>query len=270
VPPAAAITQIVEESMGHPSRAALAAVAVALVLSGAVRAQKLSPSDTVRSFYSLLREQKYADGFALSVYADAVDGLSDEEISELAPDFQATAASIPADIRIAGEKISGDTATVMADFGTGVAQPVELVKQRGRWLVGDRESLKVVQREKTAFFFNTRIEVNQNAAYGVMRTILEAEESYLQQTKTVGTIEDLVKARLLPEALRNGTAGGYRYAVQAGTGQRPYFVTGVPERYSRTGKLSFYADAAGVRAADNRGNSVDTGAPLMKEQIVRP
>jgi hypothetical protein len=256
--------------MGRRSRAAVAAVAIALALSGAARAQKLSPSETVSSFYAHLREQRYAEGFALSVYAEAVAGLSPEEIAELAPDFQATSASIPAQIRIAGEKVSGDSATVLADFGNGVAQPVELIKERGKWLVGDRGSLKIVQREKNAFFFNTRIEVNQNAAYGVVKAILEAEDSYFQQTKTVGTIEDLVTAKLLPETLRTAAGGGYRYALQPGSGKVSYFVTAVPERYGRTGKLSFYADAAGVRAADKGGNPTDSGAPLMKEQVVGP
>jgi hypothetical protein len=253
--------------MGHRSRAVVAAVAVALVLPLAVSAQKLSPSETVTSFYSLLREQKYAEGFALSVYADAVAGLSPEEITELTPDFQATFTSIPASIRITGEKATGDTATVMADFGSGVAQPVDLVKEGGRWLIGDRDSLKIVKREKSAFFFNTRIEVNQNVAYNVVKSILYAEDSYLQQTKTVGTIDDLVKAKLLPETLRTGIAGGYRYATQAGSGQGQYFVTAVPDRYGRTGKLSFYADATGIRSADKNGGPADAKASLMKEEL---
>jgi hypothetical protein len=155
----------------------------------------------------------------------------------------------------------------MADFGNGVAQPVDLVKERGRWLIGDRDSLKIVQREKNAFFFNTRIEVNQNVAYSVMRSILDAEDSYLQQTKTVGTIEDLVKAKLLPETIRSGTVGGYRYATQAGSGQPQYFVTAVPDRYGRTGKLSFYGDSGGIRSADKGGAPADAKAALMKEEL---
>jgi hypothetical protein len=254
--------------MGHRSRAVVAALAASLVFSLPVSAQKLSPSDTVLAFYNHLREQRYADGFALSVYADAVAGLTPEEIAELTPDFQATALNIPAAIKIANEKITGDTATVLADFGTGAAQPVELVRERGRWLVGDRESLKVVQREKSAFFFNTRIEVNENTAYGVVRSILDAEDAYLQQTKTIGTLEDLVKAKMLPEALGGGVAGGYRFTVHAGAKPPEYFVTAVPERYGRTGKLSFYGDTAGVRSADKGGNAADAKAPLMKERVL--
>jgi hypothetical protein len=253
--------------MGHRSRAVVAAVAAALVVSVSVKAQKLSPSDTVLAFYNHLREQRYAEGFALSVYSDAVAGLTPEDISELTPDFQATVSNIPATIKIAGEKVTGDTATVQADFGSGFPQPVELVKERGRWLVGDRDSLKLVQREKTAFFFNTRIEVNENTAYGVMKSILDAEDAYLQQTKAVGTIEDLVKAKLLPETLRGGTVGGYRYTVQPGSGQPQYAVSAVPDRYGRTGKLSFYGDATGIRSADKNGSPADAKAPLMKEEI---
>jgi hypothetical protein len=253
--------------MRHLSRAAVAVVAVALFLSAPVRAQKLSPSDTVKSFYSLLREQKYAEGFALSVYADAVVGLSPEEVAELTPDLQATVTNIPTEIRITGEKVSGNSATVMADFGTGIAQPVELIKEHGRWLIGDRESLKIVQREKSAFFFNARIEVNQNAAYGVVKSIVEAADSYYQQSKTVGTIDDLVKAKLLPDVLRGGSAVGYRFALLAGTEKSPFYVTAIPERYGRTGKLSFFGDATGVRAADKNGNPSDASAPLMRESV---
>jgi len=253
--------------MGYRIRAAVAIVAAALILSSTASAQKISPSETVKSFYNLLREQHYAEGFAFSVYADAVTGLTPEEISELTPDFQAIATVIPAEIKIVDEKISGDTATVFADFGNGQAQPVELVKERGRWLIGDRESLKLVQREKTAFFFNTRIEVNQNAAYGIVKSILAAEDSYYQQTKLVGTLADLAQAKLIPEQLASGSTGGYKYMLVTGSGQKLYHVIGVPERYGRTGKLSFYGDAGGIHAADTGGSPADEKAPLMREQV---
>lgn len=258
-------------SIVRRAAALLAFAAAALAASAATPAQqKLSPSNTVRAFYDLLREQHYAEGFALSVYADAVAGLSAEDFAELAPDFQATFSEIPAEIKIKGEKVSGDTAAVEADFGAGGVQTVALVREGGRWLVGDREALQQVRREKTSFFFNARIEVNQNNAYMNIKSIAAAEDSYTQQAQIPATLDDLVAAKLLPEGFRGGSVGGYRYAIAQGDAAGKFSVTAVPERYGRSGRLSFYATATVVRAADKRGEAVGADAPAMTEVTASP
>src|SRR5260221_597899 len=71
-----------------------------------------SPSQVVNDFYNLLRNKQYVEGFRLSVYDGAVSTLSPSELQELKPDFDSTFAKIPAGVKIKGEQITQDVATV--------------------------------------------------------------------------------------------------------------------------------------------------------------
>jgi hypothetical protein len=256
-----------------PFRAlALAAVSVALAWPVApARAQQPSPSDTVRAFYTLLREHRYAEGFACSVYADAIRGLAETDLAELAPEFQATFSDIPSDIKIGGEQISGQAATVFADFGTGEMQQVALVKEGGRWLVGDRETLEQVQREKASFFFNARINVNHNAVFKLLKQIVGAQDVHFGQKKAYGTTDELIAIQGLTSELKGGApVSGYTITVNLAPDRSAYSVTAVPVRFGRTGKLSFYADTGGIRAAESRGLAVSDDAPVLVDSALAP
>jgi hypothetical protein len=242
---------------------ALALVAALSLAAPAPASQAASPKDTVLAFYKLLRERRYAEGFALSVYAGAIEGLSDAELAELTPEFERTFANIPETIKIEGENIGGDVATVWSKFGGEEVQEVALIKQGGRWLVGDRETLDHVRREGLAFFFNARIDVNQTETLRILREIVGKEDVAKSQSKGYATLEQLVSAHGLADDVQGGEASGYRFTLELSDDRSSYSVTAVPVRYGRTGTLSFYADARGVRAADARGGAVGPEAPLV-------
>jgi hypothetical protein len=247
------------------------AISAALATSGvAAHAAQSTPSDTVRAFYTHLREQRYAEGFALSVYAGALAGLSEADFAELTPDFQATFSNIPAEIKIGGEQISGDTATVFADFGTGEMEQVALVKVGGRWLVGDRETLEQVQAEKGSFFFNARINTHHNEVFRLVKRIVAAQDFHFAQKKAFGTAAELVAAQGLPGELKDGVVSGYNVAVNLTPDRTAYTVTAVPVRFGRTGKLSFFTDGGGIRAAENKGLPVSDDAPLLTDSSFEP
>ena len=71
-----------------------------------------SPSDTVREFYKAMREKRFREAFALSIYRPAIDPLKPQEFEELRPDFEKMALAIPVEVELGGEQISGDIATV--------------------------------------------------------------------------------------------------------------------------------------------------------------
>ena len=73
--------------------------------------QTRTPTETVREFYKAMREKRFREAFALSIYKPAIDGLSAEEFNDLRPDFEKMAAVIPEKIEVNGEQISGDAAT---------------------------------------------------------------------------------------------------------------------------------------------------------------
>ncbi len=244
------------------------AVVIAPISTHAVSQQKpLTPSETVVAFYRLLREQRYSEGFALSIYREAVEGLGPDELAELVPDFEATFAQIPAKIEIKGEQAAGDSATVFALFGSDASvQEVGLVREGGRWLVGDSESLELVRRDKTAFFFNTRIRVNHNEAFAILKRIAGTQAVRLKEKQAYGTLEELLaEEKTLGADLPAGVGAGYRFTVNVTTDRQAFTIVAVPVKHGRTGRLSFFADVGGIHAADAGGLAVNETAPLLEQ-----
>lgn len=248
------------------------AIAVALALATTMTnasAQKkpLTPAETVVSFYRLLREQKYAEGFGLSIYREAVEGLSPEELAELVPDFEATFTEIPAKIEIKGEQATGETATVFALFGGDTqVQEVGLVREDGRWLVGDPESLALVRRDKTAFFFNTRIRVNHNEAFALLKRITGSQIVRLKEKQAYGTLQELMEEdKSLGSDLPGAVGAGYRFTLNVTPDRQAFTVVAIPVKHGRTGLLSFFADNGGIHAADAGGLAVNESAPLLEQ-----
>ena len=73
-----------------------------------------SPADTVRAFYTRLREGKFREAIHLTNLRPAIEGLTDDELKEFSVDFAAIARLVPAELEINGEIISGENATVTA------------------------------------------------------------------------------------------------------------------------------------------------------------
>src|ERR1043166_6032608 len=82
-----------------------------IVLAGsmAIMAQNppaRSPTETTRLFYQMMREKKFREAFALSIYRPAIEGLSPQEFEELRPDFEkmavAVSEKIPEKIDVSG------------------------------------------------------------------------------------------------------------------------------------------------------------------------
>src|SRR2546426_1106523 len=107
-------------------RGVVIAVAAALLcsISAATLAQTpppRSPSDTVREFYKAMRERKFREAFAMSIYKPAIEPLKPQEFDDLRPYFEKMAAVIPEQVNLGGEQISGDTATVFVRVKEGDA-----------------------------------------------------------------------------------------------------------------------------------------------------
>src|SRR2546423_13430297 len=98
------------------SKSIISIVALAFILpatSVAARAQtQRSPSDVVREFYKAMREHRFKDAWAMTIYKPAVEDLTNEEMEDLKPDFEMKAAQVPEQVEITGERIQGNIATV--------------------------------------------------------------------------------------------------------------------------------------------------------------
>ena len=223
------------------------------------RAQARTPTDTVREFYKLMREGRFREAFALSIYKPAVEGLSEQEFNELRPDFEKMGGAIPEKIEINGEQISGETATVFvkiadADKSTTEAEPVALVREAGVWIVGDRDNQQVVRQAGKQFFFEARIQTHHSEVQDVLQRINLAQGIYASQHNNLyGDLAALISAGLVPKDIESPESTGYRFRVTLAKDAKSWMAAAEPVRYGQTGRLSFVLDAAGIRSADNGG-----------------
>lgn len=217
-----------------------------------------SPSDTVREFYKAMRARKFREAFALSIYRPAVQGLTPKEFDDLRSDFERMAAAIPDDVQLNGEQISGDSATVFVkvkDAETGAQpEPVTLIKVNGQWIIGDRENQAIVERAGKDFFFNARIDTHHNEVQEMFKRISLAQLAYSQQHNgQFGDLPALITAGLMPKDLEGTETTGYRFRIIVSPDRKTWSAAAEPAQYGRTGRLSFFMDASGVRSADMAG-----------------
>ncbi|MBI4853960.1 MAG: hypothetical protein HY819_19355 [Acidobacteria bacterium] len=218
----------------------------------------LNPIDTVKEFYRLLREKKYLEGFRLSVYRDAIEPLTAEELKELEPDFEATFSRIPETVKAVGSQSTGALATVFIKSTDNpkdpTAEEIPLMLINNHWVVGDAETLELVKSLGTKFFPEIRIRAHEDAAQIYMERYIGAQKLYSDANKGLyGSIDDLVTATFWPPSLKNGQMEGYKFTIEIGKDKREFWVHGEPLTYGKSGRVSFYADLNGVYRLDNGG-----------------
>ena len=221
-----------------------------------------SPSETMRMFYQLMREKKFREAFALSIYRSSIEGLSPKEFEDLRPDFEKMAAAvsekIPDKVDISGEQISGDLATVFVKTidadGKETVEPAALMKIDNNWVVGDKDSLEVVKKAGKQFFFEARINAHHSDVQDMLTRISLAEVAYSQgHNGQFGNTAELITGGFIPKDLESTESTGYRFQVNRAPDAKTWYATAEPAQYGRTGRLSFYLDAAGVRSGDVGG-----------------
>ena len=221
-----------------------------------------SPSDTIRQFYKAMHEKRFKEAFAISIYRNAVEGLTPQQFDDLRPDFDNMAAAIPEKVEISGEQISGDLATVFikdpsSDDPSAAPQPAPLIRVNGEWIVGDEQSQAVVNKAGKDFFFNLRMTTHQNDVTDMLQKISVAELIYAQQHNGLyGDLAALIGAGLVPKDIEGTETTGYHFNVNLGKDAKTFTANAEPAQYGRTGKLSFFLDNDGIRSADNAGKPI--------------
>jgi hypothetical protein len=224
-----------------------------------------TPSDAVRAFYTALRERRFREAFAMSVFRPAIEGLSQSELDELRPDFERIAAQVPAQVELTGEQISGEEATVFYKTGEGrdvKIVPVYLVRERGAWIIDDRESAALIKKQGKKFFFEARIAAHEQDAEDMLKRIQAAQIAYaMQNSGTFGDLNALVRAGYVPQDILGTETTGYSFSVAPGAPGKGYVARAEPARYGRTGRLSFYLDQSGIQKKDTSGKPYNPPAP---------
>jgi len=221
-----------------------------------------TPTETMREFYRMMREKKYREAFGISIYRQAIEGLSTQEYEDLKPDFDkmsvAVSEKIPEKVDITGEQISGDAATVFVKVvdadGKETVEPASLIKIDNAWVVGDRENLELVRKEGKKFFFEARINAHHSDVQDMLTRISLAQVAYAgTHNSQFGNMAELISAGFLPKDLEGPETTGYRFQVVRPADGKSWYATAEPAQYGRTGRLSFYLDASGVRSGDQGG-----------------
>ena len=122
------------------------------------------------------------------------------------------------------------------------------------WIVGDRENLELVKKEGKKFFFEARINAHHSDVQDMMTRISLAQVVYSQgHNGQFGNTAELITAGLIPKDLEGTDSTGYRFQVVRSADGKSWYATAEPAQHGRTGRLSFYLDASGVRSGDVGG-----------------
>jgi hypothetical protein len=243
---------------------------VCLAISSPVMGQNQvrTPTEAVREFYKAMREKRFRDAFAISIYKSALDGLSKQEYEDLLPDFErmavAVSEKIPENLELTGEQISGDSATVFLTLldadGKKKIEPTPLIKVDNVWIVGDRADLDQVRKAGKQYFFEARINAHHNDVQDMLTRISLAQVAYSQQhAGQFGDLPSLIAAGLVPKDIEGTASTGYRFRITVTPDRKSWYAGAEPAQYGRTGKLSFYLDSSGVRSGDIGGKPLKPG-----------
>lgn len=239
---------------------------LAFALAANAQHKETSPTEVALTFYRALKDKHYVEGFRHSVYRNAVEGLTPAELQDLEPDFARTFSTIPEKIEARGEMITGQTATVSLKFaGAEDVQQVALVRSGGDWLIGDQETLALVNAQGRAFFFSARMLVNESEAYEMLQRIIGAELIYSRRFEGRNIpLSELIRLDAVPKDIDDGESSGYRFTVTVSADQKSFSATATPTAYGKSGKVSFYADINGVRGEDLKGQPATAQAPVFQ------
>ncbi len=233
--------------------------------TAAANPQARTPIQTVSEFYKALRERRFRDAFALSIYKSALEGLSAEEFAELQPEFEKLAGAVPEKIEFGGEQISGDTATVFARVGGENAQLEAITLMRGAggaWIFGDAENEAIVKRDGKEFFLKARINTHHKEVESLLLKIANAEAAYsvLNGGRFAEMPALLASKPALREEIESSQTLGYTFQITVGRDGKSYSVRAEPTRYGRTGLLSYYMDQNGMQKKDTGGKPLNPQA----------
>ncbi len=205
-----------------------------------------TPAETVRAFYTKLRERKFREAIFLTNLRPAIEGLTDDELKEFSVDFEAVAKIVPPEIEINGEIVSGNEATVTAklpDEDNKLAlQEIRLRKNGENWVILSADDLteKLIQKEGKNYFQNLKIETKQSEAKAMLDRIAKAQMVYsLQNNGQFAEFQKLILDGLLPSDVLTSESTGYSYLLSLSPDRKRYSVSATPAVYGKTGKLSY-------------------------------
>lgn len=231
----------------NPFSAPDPAAAPAMPAGPSIEIKANSPADTVKVFYERLRANKFIDALKLTNLRPAVEGLTPDEVKDLGVDFSEIAASIPPQMPINGEIVSGDEATVTMKMpnekdGKIETNEIRLRKDGDVWimLVADPVGERMVRKEGKNYFFSLRMEVHHREAQAMLERINKAQGIHaLQNGGKFADLETLAGKGYVPADALSAESTGYNFKIALAFDRSTYTAHATPAVYGKTGTLSF-------------------------------
>ena len=229
-----------------------------------------SPADTVRVFYKRLREKNFRDAIMLTNLRPAIEGLTDAEMKDLGVDFGFLAKSVPSEIPINGEIVTGKLATVTVklkneDTEKIETQEIKLRKRNENWilLIADKKGEAMARKEGKNYFFALRMDVHHKEAKAMLDRIGKAQMIYSMKFGGKFTdMETLVKKGFVPTDAKDSKSTGYKYEIILASDRTTYSALATPAAYGKSGKLSFALKITREAQPELVGQDVK-GKPLL-------
>jgi hypothetical protein len=235
-----------------------------------IKIEPNSPADTVRVFYSHLREKKFREAMFLTNLRPAIEGLTDAELKELQVDFEPLAAQIPAELEINGEIMSKNKATVTAKLPDNETdeiklQEIKLRRENGVWIVltVDEKAEAEVRKESKNYFFALRIKTHHEEAKAMLERVNKAQMIYAPQNGGLyADAATLIGKGFLPKDFSTADTTGYNYQIQISDDRKKFKAIATPAVYGKTGKLSYWFEADGNKTSPLKNK--DTKGQVLK------
>lgn len=218
------------------------------------------PADTVRTFYKHLRDGNVRAAIFLTNMRPAIEGLTDAELKEFSVDFERLAVQVPAEVKINGEIVSGNNATVTVEMpsedGKAETQPIKLRREKSVWVMlsADEDGERRIRAEGKRYFHNLRIETHHEEAEAMLRRIAKAQLVYSSQNNGSFTdLETLMSEELVPGDVLSSASTGYNFRIDLSPEKKTFTASATPAEYGKSGKLSFMLDGNNIAKRDNGG-----------------
>jgi hypothetical protein len=133
-------------------------------------------------------------------------------------------------------------------------EPVMLIKVGNQWILGSAAHLSEVRKAGKNYLFDARINAHHDDVQDMLTRISLGQVLYSQnRSGQFGNMAELIAAGVVPKDIETVESTGYRFQVNRSTDGKSWYATAEPAQYGRSGRLSFYLDATGVRSGDNGG-----------------
>lgn len=253
------------------SIALLLLVLVASSVAANAQTQR-SPSDVVRDFYKAMREHRFKDAWAMTVYKSAVEGLTAEQMDDLRPIFEQQASEIPEQVQIDTEKVFGNTAQVFVQLPATestpqvISKPADLILSDGVWIIGTEAEQATVKKAGPRYFLDALIDLNQGGMEDLLKRLIAVEALYAQtHNGAFGEVKDLINGGLISSDMVEPKSSGYNFRIVVAPGGKTFVASAEPSRYGHTAKLSYWMDQTGaIKNADNGGKPLNA-SPAKKQ-----